>query len=504
LPHDSKPPKCSEYIDSHGEPVFIEHVFNCSRFWVCQPDLSDCLHECARADENGALYFDVTYQYPEGPVCDWPANIDCDNKSPDCGECEVWQECVEDGTNYICTPDCKIDPHCKDDEYCDFPEGGDGKCQKGCRNNEVCGKNVQPCGKCVNHVCDEPLCCTDADCPGKQHCIAGICDDECKTDDDCKPDEYCENGECLPGCNEDSDCKATSCSTCGSDHQCIDPECCSDSNCLPNEICSGGSCTEGCRKDSDCAANGVCAICGGDNKCTKPECCSDSDCKDPSKPICSDDFNCIPGCKSDEGCPGFDATCNLDYSNCNYCNITTNAKSGDCAPGCVDDKNCDGSKVCNGFHECSEAGSTKNLRQIVLNTATCKNCEGTAKEVGPVVYLQGGDSMSGMTECKTFSLDHADRVDFADGTQAVFVDITDKDVLGTCYRANLQGEVTGGTITWKAPKGEWSLKNNQVDFTWSDPQDCKYSCCLDQPVLKPNTKANLINCKKNCHDTLKC
>ena len=60
----------------------------------------------------------------------------------------------------VCSPDCKVDDHCSDDEYCDYPDGGEGLCKPGCRNGADCGK----CGDCVAHVCQEPECCTDADC----------------------------------------------------------------------------------------------------------------------------------------------------------------------------------------------------------------------------------------------------------------------------------------------------------------------------------------------------
>jgi hypothetical protein len=60
----------------------------------------------------------------------------------------------------VCSPDCKVDDHCLDDEYCDYPDGGEGLCKPGCRNGADCGK----CGDCVAHVCQEPECCTDADC----------------------------------------------------------------------------------------------------------------------------------------------------------------------------------------------------------------------------------------------------------------------------------------------------------------------------------------------------
>ena len=65
-----------------------------------------------------------------------------------------------------------MDVHCDDDEYCDYPDGGEGLCQVGCRNGAVCGDNVKPCGKCVDHECTgEPECCSDADCTEVSFCI---------------------------------------------------------------------------------------------------------------------------------------------------------------------------------------------------------------------------------------------------------------------------------------------------------------------------------------------
>jgi len=213
----------------------------------------------------------------------------------------------------------------------------------------------------------------------------------------------------------------------------------------------------------------------------------------------------VPGCRKDQNCPGYDAICNQEYSNCNYCNISNNADFGSCAPGCVDDINCDGTQVCNGYHMCTDEGSTKILRQIVFKTDVCKGCQGTMIEAGPVIYVTGGENQAGYTECSTLQLDHSDKIDFEDGKTAIFTDIKDKEVLGTCFRANLQGEVTNGTITWTASQGEWSLVNNQIDFTWSDPEDCKFSCCMEKNILSPNNRdANLIKCKKNCKDDIVC
>ena len=70
---------------------------DCSRFWECGPDYEACLFECAHCgvevagcQGQEALSFDPRYNYPVGPVCDWPSNIDCTNTPGEC-DCLPWQ-----------------------------------------------------------------------------------------------------------------------------------------------------------------------------------------------------------------------------------------------------------------------------------------------------------------------------------------------------------------------------------------------------------------------------
>merc|ERR1711860_191667 len=98
------------------------------------------------------------------------------------------------------------------------------------------------------------------------------------------------------------------------------------------------------------------------------------------------------------------------------------------------------------------------------------------------------------TSCQTNQLDHPDRVDFADGVSTDFTsDVADKDVMGTCYKANLQVEVTGGDITWTSTVGEWTLDGGQVDFGWSGAGSCKFSCCLNKPSLDASTPFDFLS-----------
>ena len=106
--------------------------------------------------------------------------------------------------------------------------------------------------------------------------------------------------------------------------------------------------------------------------------------------------------------------------------------------GCIDDDNCAGSLECNGVHECIQADGVTVLKKIVLSTGSCKGCQGTAVENGPILEIIGGQIVTGVTECKTNALDHEDMIDFAPGNEAVFEGEADKDVLGSCYKVNKQ------------------------------------------------------------------
>jgi len=465
LPYDSPPPNCYDYINhTTKEPVFIQHVYNCSRFWVCQPDLSNCLNECAPMDNQGhALYFDYNIPYPMGPVCNFPEQINCTNKDPEC-QCEVWQTCTED---WQCTPDCVLDTHCDDTEYCDYPDGGDGNCLIGCRNGVDCGG----CGICENHLCSEPECCSDADCPSGV-CIDGKCG-ECSTDDQCPDCAVCENNVCS------------------------NPECCIDTDCLDSEYCEAdNTCQPGCRDDTDCPMS--CDACEN-HICSNPECCTDDDCVDLDNPICSDSNECVPGCRDDTMCEGYDAICDLEYTNCNYCNNTDNA-AGICNPGCVDNDNCPQGAVCNGYHQCVVEGDPL-LRQVSFHTEDCTGCQMTNQEDGLVLHLVGEKGKFGQTICNTGNLDNPTSVDYAAGQNATF---DGQAQLGACYKGNMLCKILEGTVTWTADQGSWAPESGRIDFDWSGDTCCTYSCCLSQsPLSASNNMADLVNCESVCPGDIK-
>jgi len=454
-------------------------------------------------NQGNALYFDFNIQYPDGPVCNYPELINCTNKPPEC-QCEVWQTCTP---TYECIPDCHIDTHCNDNEYCDYPDGGEGNCHIGCRNGVNCGS----CGVCTNHLCEEPECCSDADCPSGA-CIDGKCG-ECSTDDQCpgcalcennictKPEccldtdcldsEYCDaDNTCKPGCRDDTDCPL-SCDACVN-HSCSNPECCIDTDCLDSEYCDAdNTCKPGCRDDTDCPM--TCDTCVN-HSCSNPECCTDEDCVDLDNPICSADNTCVPGCRDDTMCPGFDAICDLQYTNCNYCNNTENA-AGICNPGCVDDSNCPQGAICDGYHQCVREGSSL-LGEIRFGTEACDGCSNTAEEEGVILHLVGKKNVNGQTICNTNALDNPASIDYAPGAQAVFSGDTE---LGECYKGNMVCEIVEGTVTWTAMDGTWQPKNKLIEFDWTGGGCCTYVCCLSSASLSAsNPVADLVNCESVC------
>merc|ERR1712080_803898 len=69
---------CEFYIDLHGWPYYLSNPNNCSQFWECEVSGTICLYEYQHC-VTGPLYFVPDLQYPTGPACDWPANVECEN-----------------------------------------------------------------------------------------------------------------------------------------------------------------------------------------------------------------------------------------------------------------------------------------------------------------------------------------------------------------------------------------------------------------------------------------
>jgi len=111
------------------------------------------------------------------------------------------------------------------------------------------------------------------------------------------------------------------------------------------------------------------------------------------------------------------------------------------------------------------------LRSISLQTAVgCTNC--TIE--GVVVTLLG--EKNGMypdgVPCTTSVLDHLDTVDFAvnytrvtfDGTLGGEEDEYEKNMMGSCYQAPLNGQLAGGTLSWVGNTDDWVSGGVCVDW----------------------------------------
>merc|ERR1712126_584807 len=254
LPYDgSVVPDCSKYIDPvTKEPYYKEHSSNCSRFWECGPGGETCLFECAACGGPSnpmchgqwALTFDPSYQYPNGPVCDWPSNIDCGvecdhiNKPDefecclnehcdqcDGGYCSLFFQCVYPGT---C--ECKHDSDCNNwDGTCNVPAPHDPDNCAYCSEEGTC---LGGCGGLDN----------DPNCPDGYHCNQDTHLCESGT---CDGDEFCEGHDVM--CNANYDNCFFCGGDCGSDNGCC--EGCHDStlNCpYPTPVC---------QDDHECGCN---------------------------------------------------------------------------------------------------------------------------------------------------------------------------------------------------------------------------------------------------------
>jgi len=276
-------PDCGEFIQNDVTSYYHVHEYNCSRFWECSPQ-GACLTSCApcgiECGNYDGLVFDCRYQFPVGPVCDYPDNVNCTNG-------------YTTDTNYPTHPTVPTTT---------TPEGY-------CKSDADC--TGSSCSHCVNHMCVDPECCTDDDCGDITNMVCSVCDME-----------TCSQPECCA----DADCPAVTdriCSVCSMD-TCSRPECCVDDDCPDGYVCEDEKCVE----EGECDANRPCenanAICDlpDYNNC---EWC-DVDAKE-----------CKPGCETDQNCPDEAATCSMhnciSVGNTGLTNITIITKTCSQCPG---------------------------------------------------------------------------------------------------------------------------------------------------------------------------
>ena len=87
-------------------------------------------------------------------------------------------------------PGCITDDDCAEEEWCDttvFP----GECKPGCRDDSGCTAMV--CSSCEDHVCHDPECCSDQDCPDLTNLVCSTCSSLANT---CSNPECCLDTDC--------------------------------------------------------------------------------------------------------------------------------------------------------------------------------------------------------------------------------------------------------------------------------------------------------------------
>jgi MYXO-CTERM domain-containing protein len=208
--------------------------------------------------------------------------------------------CAADGSCHPCAADYPDPNGCETIalQTCVLSGPNQGQCIKCTSNADCAGHENRTSCDVVSGACGT-ACTTDADCSNVQWCTgAHVCipktpngdpvPNEDPIDGNCTPD----NGRraCLSGVCEMSDnlCGLKNGDPCNGAGECRSDICFSDGDCgLPfGQPCSGN---DQCRSDK--CENGTCTGCVLDKDCGLGLVCDTTQ------------MQCVPGCKSDEGCP---------------------------------------------------------------------------------------------------------------------------------------------------------------------------------------------------------
>lgn len=259
-------PNC-QYFLNNVTSYYHVHEYDCSKFWECGPS-GPCLFQCGECEfcgPNNRLSFDCRYQYPYGPTCDWPNNVNCTNDNP-------------------CTDECCSEADCPGGQCVD------GSCVFDWTTTTLAPSTPSPTPATTTtepqttRTTTTAASTTETDCPN-----------ECCSDSECQVGYCSEAGQCEGDCNSDSDCLATAvCSHCEA-HFCSQPECCLNEDCLDG-TCEDGQCVEGeCSVDKPC--EGADIICDLEGEVLGCEYCD------------LETLECNPGCETDDNCPFNKPTC---------------------------------------------------------------------------------------------------------------------------------------------------------------------------------------------------
>jgi len=252
-PYDgSRLPDCTQFDGQVNTTSFYHvHEWDCGMFWECGPDNHGlgptlCLFQCAECiqDPNrcpdGRLQFDCRYGVPEGPVCDFADEVNCDDCREACAaaNCPPEQNC--DSTTGCKCSDCRLDSDCPAGQMC---------CDRNCADH--CGSTVthyptqttaKPTDKPTTTKVPTTAWTTPAPTTVTTPAITTPCPTDCCADSDCPPGHECVDGNCVQSCTKDSDCD-------GWDAVC---ETHTYSNC---NWCNQKLCRPGCAQDANCPSH---------------------------------------------------------------------------------------------------------------------------------------------------------------------------------------------------------------------------------------------------------
>jgi len=173
-------------------------------------------------------------------------------------------------------------------------------------------------------------------------------------------------------------------------------------------------------------------------------------------------------------CNSPNATCDITtfpYTGCAYC------EDGECKSGCGSDGQCPAGYHCTD-HLCRGDSGKVPLRSVTLQTSLgCTSC--TVEGVVVALLGETNGHYPGGVPCATATLDHAATIDFAAANSSTTFDGTldgedeeEKAMLGSCYQAPLNGQVSGGQVSWVGAPGDWMPGTLCVDwlsdnFAWA-------------------------------------
>jgi len=186
--------------------------------------------------------------------------------------------------------------------------------------------------------------------------------------------------------------------------------------------------------------------------------------------------DCENGCSSSANCPDL-------YPICGH-------GGAQHACGCTHDDDCKSGYLCDvSAHKCYAPPGKVLLDSIKIYTSSCTGCD--SSDEGIVVRLLGerNGAYIGGVPCATNVLDHSASQDFGQGAAAFDgrkhgnFDEEEEVMMGSCFEAALNSQLTsGGNVTWVGA-GSWSPSTEAgICVDWRDPVAFPWVCDLQVGV----------------------